>query len=185
MLAIVAIALNAVLCRGSAQAQIPNWPEIFEPNQLLTLNIQTVNPSDWDIIRYDMTFDIEVPALFWADGEETNKLYVSVRRKSGDALPSETDPCKVSLKIDINEYVSSQKWHDLNKLSLENGDDVDVVSEGLACNLHRMASGPEGYGYDAWRGNWVKALRQRSVQGGLYQCRADRQAVSEKPRPLC
>ena len=167
MVVIFAIALNTVLCTGSAQAQIPDWPGIFEPNQLLTLNIQTVNPDDWDVIRYDMTFDIEVPALFWADGEEANKLYVSVRRKSGEALPSETDPFKISLKIDINEYVSGQKWHSLNKLSLENGDDQDVVAEGLACNLHRMASVPEGYGYDAWRGNWVK-LYVNGVYRGVY-----------------
>jgi len=164
---IVMVLLNAIWCTSSAQAQIPDWPGIFEPNQLLTLNIQTVNPDDWDVIRYDMTFDIEVPALFWADGEEANKLYVSVRRKSGDALPSETDPYKVSLKIDINEYRSGQKWHSLNKLSLENGDDQDVVAEGLACNLHRMASVPEGYGYDAWRGNWVK-LYVNGVYIGVY-----------------
>ena len=44
MLVIVAIALNTVLWTDSAQAQ--DWPEVFEPNQLLTLNIQTVNPSD-------------------------------------------------------------------------------------------------------------------------------------------
>jgi hypothetical protein len=154
-------------CTGSAQAQIPDWPGIFDPNQLLTLNIQTVNPSDWDVIRYDMTFDIEVPALFWADGEEANKLYVSVRRKSCNALPSEADPCKISLKVDINEYVSGQKWHSLNKLSLENGDDQDVVAEGVACNLHRMASVPEGYGYDAWRGNWVKVY-VNGIYRGVY-----------------
>lgn len=167
MVVIVTVSLNAILCTSSAQAQIPDWPGIFEPNQLLTLNIQTVNPSDWDVIRYDMTFDIEVPALFWADGEEANKLYVSVRRKSGDALPSEADPCKISLKVDINEYVSGQKWHSLNKLSLENGDDQDVIAEGLACNLHRMASVPEGYGYDAWRGNWVKVY-VNGVYRGVY-----------------
>ncbi|MHC4285324.1 MAG: CotH kinase family protein [Planctomycetota bacterium] len=167
MVVIVTVLLITICCTGSAQAQIPDWPGIFEPNQLLTLNIQTVNPSDWDVIRYDMTFDIEVPALFWADGEEANKLYVSVRRKSCNALPSEADPCKISLKVDINEYVSGQKWHSLNKLSLENGDDQDVVAEGVACNLHRMASVPEGYGYDAWRGNWVKVY-VNGIYRGVY-----------------
>ncbi|MBW8041521.1 MAG: hypothetical protein FVQ85_16205 [Planctomycetes bacterium] len=167
ILVIVTVVLSTMCCTGSAQAQIPDWPGIFEPTQLLTLNIQTVNPSDWDVIRYDMTFNIEVPALFWADGEEDNKLYVSVRRKSGDALPSETDPYKISLKVDINEYITGQKWHSLNKLSLENGDDQDVVAEGLACNLHRMASAPEGYGYDAWRGNWVKVY-VNGVYRGVY-----------------
>lgn len=167
MIVIVTVVFNTILYTGSAKAQIPDWPGIFEPTQLLTLNVETVNPADWDVIRYDMTFDIEVPALFWADGEETNKLYVSVRRKSCDALPNETDPFKISLKIDINQYVSGQKWHSLNKLSLENGDDQDVLAEGLACNLHRMASCPEGYGYDAWRGNWVK-LYVNGLYRGVY-----------------
>jgi len=167
IVAIVTVALNTILCTSWTQAQIPDWPGIFEPTHLLTLNIQMVNPADWNVIRYDMTFDIEVPALFWADGEECNKLYVSVRRKSGDALPSETDPFKISLKIDINEYVSGQKWHSLNKLSLENGDDQDVLSEGLACNLHHIASGPEGYGYSAYYANWVK-LYVNGVYRGVY-----------------
>jgi len=167
MVVTITVLLNTIWCTSSAQAQIPDWPGIFEPNRLLTLNIQTVNPDDWDVIRYDMTFDIEVPAFFWADGEETDKLYVSVRRKSCDALPNDTDPFKISLKIDINEYVSGQKWHNLNKLSLENGDDQDVLAEGLACNLHRMASCPEGYGYDAWRGNWVK-LYVNGLYRGVY-----------------
>ena len=165
IVAIIAAVLNTLLYTNSAQAQ--GWPDVFDTNQLLTLNIELLNPADWDTIRYDLTFNIEVPALFWADGEEANKLYVSVRRKSGDALPSETDPCKVSLKIDINEYVSGQKWHSLNKLSLENGDDQDIVAEGLACNLHRMASVPEGYGYDAYYASWVK-LYVNGVYRGVY-----------------
>jgi hypothetical protein len=167
MVVIITVLLITICCTGSAHAQIPDWPGIFDPNQLLTLNILTVNSADWDIIRYDMTFDIEVPALFWADGEEANKLYVSVRRKSCVALPSEADPFKISLKIDINEYVSGQKWHSLNKLSLENGDDQDVLAEGVGCNLHRMASVQEGYGYDAWRGNWVNVYIN-GVYRGVY-----------------
>ena len=43
----------------------------------------------------------------WApDGETT--ILVSVRRKSSRALPSEADPIKVGLKIDINEFVDGQ-----------------------------------------------------------------------------
>ena len=111
------------------------WPAIFDPLELRTLYLN-LDPEDWDTVRHDLTFDIEVPAYFHAQGED--RLLVSVRRKSAFALPSEEDPQKVSLKIDINEFVK-QKWHDLNKVSLENGDDQDVVREGLAWHMHRLA----------------------------------------------
>ncbi|MCK5225861.1 MAG: CotH kinase family protein, partial [Planctomycetes bacterium] len=58
-------------------------------------------------------------------------------------------------------------WHNLSKLSLETGDDVDVVAEGLACNIHTMSSGSQGYGYDAWRGNWI-TMRVQGVNRGVY-----------------
>jgi hypothetical protein len=117
------------------------------------LNLQ-LTTSDWDRIRKDTTFEIEVPATFWADQEAG--ILVSVRRKRGKAIPSESNPQKVPLKIDINEFVD-QKWRDLIKVSLENGGgsagspykpgDFDVVKEGLAWMVHRLASGPEGYNY--------------------------------------
>ena len=61
IVAIVAIAINVVLCIGSAQAveidwPEPNWPEIFEPNwpmfggppnEPMTLYIE-MNSTDWD-----------------------------------------------------------------------------------------------------------------------------------------
>jgi CotH kinase protein len=84
-----------------------------------------------------------VPARFWADGEVP--ILVSVRRKSSRALPSESNPVKVGLKVDINELVGGQKWRGLTKVSLENGADSGVVEEGLAWNLHRLAAGPDGY----------------------------------------
>lgn len=116
----VAIAMGVALCGSSAQGQ--TWPDIFDPTQLLTLNL-TMDPADWDTIRSDLTFDIDVEAQFWPDGEAP--ITVAVRRKSCDALPNEDDPFKVSLKIDINEIVSGHKWHGLIKLSLENGDHPD------------------------------------------------------------
>jgi len=142
-----------------------NWPDIFEPNLLLSLNIE-MSVSDWNEVVNDETYDIEKPAWFWADGEESSKIFVSVRRKSGDPIPpawGEGGP-KISLKVDINEYIKDQDWHGLIKLSLENGDDNNVLTEAIAANLHQMASGQEGYGYDAWRANWVKVY----VNGHYY-----------------
>ncbi len=176
---IIIVIANTILSTSSAQAHVwpePNWPELYEPNQLLTLHLQ-MSQISWDIIRYDMTFDIEVAAYFWLEGEEPNKISVSVRRKSCDALPNETTPFKISLKIDIDEYYNplnpntAETWHGIKKLSLENGDDVDVLAEGLASNLHRMASVPQGYGYDAGRACWVKLYTHISgndVYRGVY-----------------
>ena len=55
------------------------WPDVFNPFQILTLNLQ-LSDQDWDTIRFDTTNEIEVPASFWADGE--SPILVSVRRKS-------------------------------------------------------------------------------------------------------
>jgi spore coat protein CotH len=175
MVAVAAVAIFSVLCAGSAQAQIPDWPGIFEPNQLLTLNL-SLDPCDWDTVLNNIPEangcilnEIEVPTLFWADGEESNKILVSVRRKKSFAFPDETDPCKVALKIDINQYVTGQKWHGLNKLSLEaNLDSVDLITEGLSVNLCRMGSMIEGFDYPTWYGSWVKVYVNGDYKGVYF-----------------
>ena len=143
------------------------WVDVFNPSQVLTLNLE-LTPADLDTIRHDLTNEIEVPALFWANGEEATKLLVSVRRKSSRALPSEANPIKVSFKIDINEFVD-QRWRSLTKLSLENGADTDPVSEGLAWNLHEMATGPAFYPPDYHPGlaAWVRLVINGEYTG-LY-----------------
>jgi hypothetical protein len=142
------------------------WHEILE---------QYYEPDDPNIYLY------ERPAWFWADGEEDLKIKVAVRQKSNIPLGDANDRYfKISFKVDINQYFTVDAngdpngdpnavahWHDLSKLSLENGDDTDVVAEGLACNLHAMASGSEGYGFDDWRANWV-TLSVQGVHRGVY-----------------
>lgn len=187
MVAIVAI----VLCAGSAKAveidwPEPNWPEIFEPNwpmfggppnEPMTLYIE-MNSTDWDdVIKNSpesdgcIAVEIERPAWFWMKGEEDLKIRVAVRRKKGFAFPDEVNPVKVALKIDINQYYdedpnAAPDWHGLKKLSLEaNFDSIDVISEGVACNIHRMASATEGYGWPVWHANWCKLYVNGSFIG--------------------
>ena len=116
----------------------------------------TIDPADWDTIRFDVTNEIEVPAQFWADDEAP--ILVSVRRKSSRALPSEADPVKIGLKIDINELVSDQQWHGLVKLSLENAGDIAALHEGMAWQLHQLAANTGFYGPEAYPAlaNWVR-----------------------------
>jgi spore coat protein CotH len=161
---VLAVSVLAAPATPRVEAATEGWPEIFDPLVLHTLNLQLAE-HDWDTVRRDTTNDIEVPATFWADSE--TPILVSVRRKSSRALPSESNPIKVGLKVDINEFVDGQTWHGLNKVSLENGADAGVVEEGLAWNMHRFASGPDGYGYEAGFASWVRV----NVNGqyiGLY-----------------
>ena len=109
------------------------YPGVYDTSQVLHLNF-TMDPADFVTIQNDLTFDIEVPAQLWADGDDP--ILVSIRRMSADAING-----KVSYKVDINEFVDGQKWNNTTKLSLENGDDQDVVSEGLAWYMHQAASG--------------------------------------------
>jgi hypothetical protein len=153
---------SLLLLAASAAAQ--GWPEIFDPLVLRTLHLE-MSDQDWQTIQHDESFDIEVPAMFALEGEEP--ILVSIRRKSADPLTQAPGFDKVSYKIDINELVSGQNWHGLRAVSLDNGDDQDPLSEGLAWYLHRVAAGPEGYGYDPGLASWVR-LVINGVDTGVY-----------------
>jgi hypothetical protein len=133
------------------------WPGVYDPLQLLTLNLD-IDPGDWSTVKGDTTLSIKVPAMLWADGEVP--VLVSVRRKSGDMLGN-----KISLKVDINDYVVGQKWSGVKKLSLENGDDVDVVAEGFAWYLNRVAAESTTSGYYPGFAAWVKLVVNGEYQG--------------------
>jgi hypothetical protein len=128
-----------VLCGllgSAAPAVASECLSVFDPLQVLTINLQ-LSSGDWDTIRKDTTFEIEVPATFWADGED-GRLTVSVRRKRGKAIPSESNPRKVPLKIDVNEFVD-QQWRGLIKISLENGGDRLALRTNKATSTSRGA----------------------------------------------
>src|SRR5687768_2502797 len=156
----VPILLSAVLTLMTvAPIQAQPWVDVYNPTQVLTLNLEMA-PADWDTIRFDLTNEIEVPAMFWADGGTEPTLLVSVRRKSSRALPSELNPVKIGMKVDINEFVNGQTWRSLTKLSLENGADKNPITEGLAWNLHEMATGTGLYpgGYHAGLAAWARVV---------------------------
>ena len=143
--------------RAMKAGSIDTWEDVFNPTNVISMYLRMTS-ADWETIRKDVTNDIEVPVWFRADGEE--EIVVSVRRKSCRPLPSDSDPIKISMKVDINEYAKDQLWHDLKKLSLESGSDVGPVAEGVAWNLHELASTDEFYGADEHPGlaAWVKVF---------------------------
>ena len=149
------IAVALAFCAPASLAQ--DWPDVYDPFTLLTLNLE-MDPGDWNTIRQDESFEIEVPAMFGADGEDP--ILVAVRRKSATPIGP-----KISLKIDINKLVDGQSWHSLKKLSLENGDDTNVVAEGLAWLLHRRAAEESNSGYLPGLASWVRLLVNGDYQG--------------------
>ncbi|MCI0637165.1 MAG: CotH kinase family protein, partial [Actinobacteria bacterium] len=153
------------LCLAAAPAAAQGgWPQVFDPTVVLTLHLEMA-PTDWTTVQNDTSFSVEVPAQFWADGEAP--ILVSVRRKSDAALTAAPGFAKVSLRVDINEFVLGQDWRELKKLSLENGADSSPLSEGFAWGIHRLASGTLGYGYDAARAAWVRLLIN-GIDTGVY-----------------
>ena len=132
-------------------ASTDSWPGVYDPFTVLSLYID-MDDQDWDIIRRDLTNEIEVPAMFHAEGEEP--IAVTVRRKSSRALPSESNPIKIGMKV----KTVSGNWHGVTTLSLENGGDGGPVEEGMAWQLHELASIDGFYGadYHPALAAWVK-----------------------------
>jgi hypothetical protein len=99
---------------------------VYNPDQILDLHL-AVAPADWQTVLGDLSFSTYVEAQFHCGDEAP--ITVGVRRKRSGGTN------KVGLKIDFNELVKGQRWHDLRKLSLENGvssgsssDDVEMRS---------------------------------------------------------
>ena len=168
---ILRLAVMGVVAGSAVSKADPrSWPGVLDPFHVTTLHFE-VDPVAWEAIKrdtnfYDPVLNIREPVLMWAEGEEP--IRVQMRRKSDAALPSEANPQKVSLKIDINEYVTGQEWRGLKKLSLENGAGGNgVLREGVSMHLHRLAAEHGFYDWAAGHCSWIRVI----VNGqyvGLY-----------------
>jgi hypothetical protein len=165
--------LPALLLSLSAlPAAAQNWPQFYDPMTVRTLHL-TLTAQDWNTVRHDTTYDMEVPAYLSLQGE--TPLLVGLRRKSGVALPSDGSPEKVALKIDINEF-TEQSWHGMKKLSLENGADTSTLLEGFAWHLHRLAWNAGIYPYMPGLASWVRLF----VNGVDYGCYVNVEQVDKR-----
>ena len=145
-----ALAFGSLLLAASLHAQTDEWPAMFDPFRVITINL-AMDTNDWETVRADTTYSINVPAWMWADGE-TNQLLIEVKRKSDPEIGP-----KVSLKLDINAYADDQEWRGLRKLSLENGNGGNsIVKEGFAHYMHRLAWQHGLYQYNPGFATWVK-----------------------------
>ena len=136
------IVVASISLPSSPISALPTSVEnLYDPTVVRNLELE-IAPADWDTIRFDTTNTILVPGSLTIDGGAP--MSVSVRRKSSRALPSEADPQKVGLKIDL----PSGNPYGVSKLSLENGGDVSPVAEGLAWALHQAATGIGLYSAD-------------------------------------
>jgi hypothetical protein len=160
---VIGIVVILLLSLVPSPAPAQNWPQFYDPVTIHTLNL-SLSQQDWDAVRNDTTYDLEVPAQLWLTGE--SPVLVAVRRKSGVPVLASGLPNKVALKIDINQYVV-QSWHGMKKLSLENGGDTSTLLEGFAWYLHRLAWIPQGYPYMPGLASWVR-LYVNGQYFGIY-----------------
>jgi len=165
VMAIVAIAMFGILFTGSAQAQDANDPNannLFDINRILTLNI-TMDSGDWDdMVAECPDGQCPYPHQYWQATltcGDLGPMLVAIRRKNDIAEPSELDPQKVSIKMDINLYAPGQLFAGKKKLSLENGSQMSTVTEGLTWNIYQAA------GFISGRAAWCKVYVNGSYKG--------------------
>ncbi len=169
------------------------WPALFDPFRVQTIYIQ-IDAQKWNQILhdtnyYDPVLNIREPCQLWTDGATApnslaNSLTVQIRRKSDPALPDESNPVKVSLKIDVNEYEVGQSVSGVKKLSLENGAGGNgVLREGFAMNMHRLAADAGYYPFQVGNASWVRLVVNGGF-AGVYSCPEQRDVSFMKNRGI-
>ncbi len=155
------LAAAAALIAATPASAPGECARLDDPLQVIEIRLE-MDPGDWEVVRFDDSAEIEVPATFRACDEAP--LRVRVRRKVGDLLSDGDDHVKVSLKIDFDDLVPDREWHGHRKLSLEAGRGLGrgtLLREAFAWQVLRRA------GVIAGGAAWVRV----SVNGepiGVY-----------------
>jgi hypothetical protein len=117
--------LSAILTELAAHAFRQDCSSLLDSGQVLDSHI-TMDPADWDALRRSCPRGLcgPSPHFYWNArfrcGSEP-EIEVGIRRKNGTAEPSNNDPRKPALKIDINKFVPGQTYFGKTKINLENG----------------------------------------------------------------
>lgn len=170
-MAVIAIAVVVFLFPSlvrAADMNDPNNDSLFDPNRIHSYYF-TMDPNDWDDMVADCDNEQCIPDAncehqYWQATLECGDLgpmLVGIRRKNGFAEPNEANPQKVSLKIDINLFTPGQLFAGKKKLSLENGGDSALVSEGITWLIYGRT------GITCSLSAWVKVYVNGSYRG-LY-----------------
>lgn len=117
--------LGLLLAVASTSSSAQDCGDLFDEHQVLDLFV-TMDPADWDALRTSCPAGIcgPRPHFYWSAQlrcEDGPEITVGIRRKNGSAEPSESDPQKPAIKIDINEFVPGQTFLGKVKFNLENG----------------------------------------------------------------
>ena len=162
----LSMAMGAGLCSSPAQAQDCN--DLFNTSQVLTLDI-TMDAADWESMRLDCPGGVcpdpyPLPHDYYdayLSCGTNGPYWVGIRRKNDLGEPTDADPQKVSIKIDVNLFVPGQLFAGKKKLSLECGSEGALISEGLAYNIDQAA------GFIAGRSAWCRVYINGDYKG-LY-----------------
>ena len=84
---VAALVVGLHLSPTHVMAQL--WADVYDTGTYLNLNLD-MDPGDWNTIRNDASFTINVDAMFYADGE--TPLLVKVKRKSAISLNGKGKP---------------------------------------------------------------------------------------------
>jgi hypothetical protein len=146
---------------------VATWTDLYDPFVLRSFHIR-IHEDDLAAIRADATFDLKRGATFWFEGEEERRP-ITIRRKSATPIGD-----KVSYRVAFDQSL----FGTIRSFSLENGDDQDVVSEGLSWYLHRLAAS-DGYqpGLAAWATLTFHVERSEVGEEGLPLIEVQEQGV--------
>ena len=89
LLSWVVAAMGVALHLSPTSVVAQPWANVYDTGTYLNLNLD-MDPGDWNTIRNDASFTINVPAMFYADGE--TPLLVNVKRKSAISLNGKDKP---------------------------------------------------------------------------------------------
>jgi len=176
MVALAVVAMIVALCTSSAQAQDANDPNndsLFDPNRIHSYYF-TMDGDDWnDLVEScagtdppgQCPPDANCDHYYWQATltcGDLGPMLVGIRRKNGLGEPDDAnDPQKVSLKIEINLFAPGQLFAGKKKLSLENGGEGALITEGLSWLIYEQA------GIISGRASWCKVY-VNGVYKGLY-----------------